>query len=566
MKKITVTIALIASLITATACDGITGREEEIDKDVTTLYVENFTGGFGVEWLEKIEKRFESEYSTYYNEDNGKTGVNIEIVEGKTGGSALVSSVNKGMSDVFFTENVFYSDLVSSGAAMDITDLVKQSNSDNKTIESKLNEQQQNYYGTIGKDGKQHYYALPHYTSYSGLSYNVDVFNEYNLFLEGNPDKAYKATKNGDYYSFTNLDGILSYGPDGKHGTDDDGLPATFEEFFAVMTEIKEKSVVPFMWSGQWVGGYFGWYLEALSAAIDGLENTKLQYSFDGTATTIIDHFDDSENPVLKPPTTITNNNGYEAFHTEGRYYALKFFEHILSDSANWGTQANSGTHGHIDAQTDYLVSYYGGDSTKKPVAMMLEGSWWYNEAREFGVMDYLAGRGVKEKDINVRYMPWPKLSDEQVGDRQTLVSSMYSVGFIKSAIAKEKEDIAKKFLMYCYTDESLQEFTQTTSTMKALQYEITPAQYDAMSNYAKSIYDVHSAETTDIVYPFSQNPIYTSSASSLAGNTIFVTTKYANAYTAMKNDKMKAKTYYENMMELYTEKSWQKYSEYFNK
>ena len=60
---------------------------------------------------------------------------------------------------------------------------------------------------------------------------------------------------------------------------------------------------------------------------------------------------------------------------------------------------------------------------------------------------------------------------------------------------------------MFCYTDESLDKFTQISGVRRAIKYDVTAT--DSLSNYAKSIVDLKKSENTDVIYMVSDNPLY---------------------------------------------------------
>ena len=206
------------------------------DDGRTKLLVYNFDGGVGTDWLYAAEKRFEELYADDVFEE-GKVGVNVEVLPGK----AAQDSVASQPYDVFFTESVFYNDLVVQGAVLDITDIVTtpltgvKGCNETGTIEDKLFPEQKAALTAL--DGK--YYVLPHYECYSGISYDRDLFNEEKLFIQ----------EGGGY---TNLNGNLSVGPDGIRGSYDDGLPSSYEEFFALLKRMDQKDVTPFIYTGEY--------------------------------------------------------------------------------------------------------------------------------------------------------------------------------------------------------------------------------------------------------------------------------------------------------------------------
>ena len=147
-------------------------------------------------------------------------------------------------------------------------------------------------------------------------------------------------------------------------------------------------------------------------------------------------------------------------------------------------------------------------------IAMIMEGNWWENEAKDVFTMAVNAygeeyGRNVRR----IGYMPYPKATEAEVGDGITVMDTHYSLGFINANCEGVKLDLAKKFLKFAYTDESLAEFTVITNTPKALEYELEDADKEKMSYFGRSIWDIK--ENSSFVYPYSTNSVYLNHQSS---------------------------------------------------
>lgn len=560
-------IKFVAVALTAILMMGVVGcspsgfNGEEIDETKTQLYVSNYAGGMGSTWLDEVKKRFEADYADY--ELNGKKGVQIIPDNHRNAGHATVMTANSSIFEVFFNERAFYYDMVAGNLTLDITDVVTETNTDGKTIESKMTAEQRDFFGYKKADGA-HYYALPHYGPFNGMYYNRDVFRDYELYMEGDPDNGYRALKDGRYYVYTdgrNKD-VLSAGPDDVHGTEDDGLPATYEQFYALLNEMVQVGVTPFTASGQYLGMYAGWYLESLMADYEGFDQMMLQVTFDGTAKNLVKSIN---NGVVEKqaPVEITPANGYKVYETAGRYHALNFFEHLLADSNYYSEKITSGSHSHTVAQSDFLRSYYEKGSFDKPIAMFIEGGWWMNEVRDYGTIKRLEDRGVSLNDINVAYMPWPKVDESELKGnetRTTLLSSINAVGFIKSSIDTSKIELAKAFLKYCYTDYELEQFSVNSDVMRALNYTISPEAYNKMSNVGKSYYDKYKSDKTDIVYPYSSNPVYIAGAAEIDPWMTFETSSYSSCIRPFRLKEISAQAYFNGITSLHNAASWKKY------
>ena len=110
------------------ACGESTGE----DPTKTTLYISNFNGGVGSDWLEAAEKEFETMYADVSFQE-GRTGVDIRILKNKENGLSLINDLAKKTGEVFFTEQVNYYDFVREGLFEEITDIMTEPNVSKKT-------------------------------------------------------------------------------------------------------------------------------------------------------------------------------------------------------------------------------------------------------------------------------------------------------------------------------------------------------------------------------------------------------------------------------------------------
>ena len=78
-------------------------------------------------------------------------------------------------------------------------------------------------------------------------------------------------------------EGTKANGPDGKPNTYDDGLPATFAEFYALCDYMTTVGVTPFVLPGSIVACET-LMLYQLYADYEGRDNFLLNYTFDGEA------------------------------------------------------------------------------------------------------------------------------------------------------------------------------------------------------------------------------------------------------------------------------------------
>ena len=127
-KSIINLIAVVAFGATlATGCKPATfvpgGDSQQMDKSKTILYASNFNGAYGYKWLQEAAKRYEELHKDDVYQE-GKKGVQIWIDNNKDGASSLIAGMSSNRDDIFFTENAYFYDIVRSGYALDLTDIV----------------------------------------------------------------------------------------------------------------------------------------------------------------------------------------------------------------------------------------------------------------------------------------------------------------------------------------------------------------------------------------------------------------------------------------------------------
>ena len=504
---------------------------EEIDISRTQLYVSNHSGGYGSDWLYAAKERFEELYKDYPGE-NGKKGVQI-YVDVEDNKSLTSAQILAGRSEIYFTEYASYFDMVAEGALDDITEVYTKSldefgDPDGKTLLDKLTAEQKEYF--LMPDGK--YYAVPHYSGYYGFTYDADLFDTYGYYFK---DGA--VTEGVDPTDENELDKIFikpnsndkkSAGPDGEYNTYDDGLPTTYEEFFLLCEHIIDAHQIPVTWSGNNYTQYTRGLASSLAVEAVGADEFKLNFTFDGTATTL-GKVEGGEFVYDTTPTKITEANGYELYRSAGNYYALSFIEKLVTK--NNGTNVylaknalNSG-YSFSDAEEHFLKSRSDGE----PIAMLMEGMYWQTEAQgTFTSMANSMGEEYSRQKRNLKFMPLPKptkeIADAAIEQSKTnggkvhsILDSMLSIGYVKKNISESKRQLAYDFLRFVNTDESLVEFNKIAGMPKALEYTVPDDDYKELSVFGKSIYDIKKQAT--YIYSISKKDIYVQNQSRFARN-----------------------------------------------
>ena len=481
-------------IISGTAC-GI-GEREEVNEDAAVLNVINYDGGVGHAWLDAVIERFEAKHAdAKYVE--GKNGVDINVLNTKT---VTFEGLNTSEYSVYFAQGVRFNELQAMGRLLNISDIVTEKAENGKSIESKMSEKLSD--ALKGYDGE--YYVLPHYQSFDGVTYNKTVFDENNFYFAAEKTD-YVSAKEGDpAYGFVkNADCKKTCGPDGEFDTEDDGLPSSVEEFKRLCEYMKAKSVTPFIYYGGNNGeAYRNKLINALWVSLEGYEGATAQFSFDSgeSKSRIVTGFNGGK-PVSELK-TIKSENMTDVYQQESKFYALDFFEYVFKNENNYHSASVNSVYSHTDIQKLFL---------KDSVGMLLEGTYWENEARSSGTFEIYKDL----KNVETRCMPLPIQGTGSVaegrGRKPVMIDTLNAYAFINANTQSKFGDgivkLAKDFLKFCYTDESLAEFTQKSSVSKNLRYSLSDEQASALTNYGKSMWNLKNGGL--VVTPISDNVIF---------------------------------------------------------
>ena len=540
------------SLFTVAACGG----GDDPNKDKATLYVYSFTSGFGEEWLTSLITDYEEKMKDVIIGD--KVGIHVKPTAEK---SDVDGAQMAGRDEVvYFLEQQDYYDLVAKNYIADITPAITAVNPyDGKTLESKMFQGQKDYFARQ-INGETRYYAYPHYFTSFGIVYDVELFDEKGYyFADGYSEDA------GYENMFVEKSGApKTAGPDGQKGTTDDGLPTTYQEFLWLCDYIANVgNDNPLIWSGEHRDSYLSHFLNALATDYEGYDQMMLNYSFDGTATSL-GKIKDGAFVKDAEPTVIDGLNGAELARQAGKYYALDFYSDLYAKNyiKNDETKKTlySSTFSHLSAQDEFLMP------TGKRSAMLLDGSWWQMEATEtFNHMGATNAANSKQ-NRKLGWMPLPKHEDK-VGEKSTMYDIMYPLCVMKSGLNPESWEYkyALDFIQFANSDEQLAKFTQITGCTKALNYTLTGAQYDGLSYYGKSYYDQY--KKSDIVFPYHNNLLFANNQlafQSLAPDAhtspLYRSTEYETCFVAAIEKGKTAEKYFSGMYDYFKELTiWKK-------
>ena len=512
MKKIGV--VLLASLLALGSVGSFgCGRGDgiKIDKDKTQLYVATFDGGYGRAWLDAVGARFEEAYAGVSFE-SGKTGVQVLIkADRELTQQSLVNNLSGDLYEVFFTEAVNYYDLQSRGLLYDISEAITKplnydfqsgttvSGQEEVSIQDKMRAVHSEYFQA--DDGK--YYGMPFYEANYGIVYDIDLFESELLY--------FAAEDEGDEDGFIlDEETPRSNGPDGEFGTSDDGLPATYDDFFKLCDTMVSKKITPITWTGA-TPTYVNTIAEALQADYEGEKNMRVNYTFDGTTVDLIEAINPDGTLELYNE-SITYENGYLSWTRQpGKYYGLKFIERLTSNENYFSKSDVIGDYyDQVTAQNAFILDKFIPGS--KPIAMLVDGSWWHNEAEELfkaATKKY----GVKASSENRRFgfMPLPKATPDKVGEPSTVLETNSSICFVNGNLNTKKDKLVKEFIQFCHTNESLEEFTSITYSCKPYEYEMAEEKVNAMPYWGQELYRLHNE--AHFISNYSKHPLYKQNA-----------------------------------------------------
>ena len=477
-------------------------------KDV--LYIYNQAGADGSVWLENAAKRFEEAYADV-SFSEGKVGVQV-IVLGTTNAQDITNSMQTSGYQLYFARpNESVWELTQMGLLADISDVVcERLDGEDKSIKDKMHAATRSSCMDGGK-----YYALPNYESYAGLTYDVDLFEKENLFFADGETSDYYDSQFGTAYFVQSEYDRKTCGPDGIYDTQDDGLPSSLVEFLILCDYMKQgKDITPFTFAGAYPY-YSNMLVSALWASLAGADEMKAMYTLDsnGTEIDVITGWYDDETPTVER-VVITPDNAYKLYDSMARYYATAILE--IAENEGWfSDRSYQGSCTHKDAQSEFILN---GISGREEIGMLIEGSWWHNEATTYNIFQDYAVLSGSGEERNLAWMSLPTQVYDSVtegnGREQTLVNAVSSYAFINANLDETAENICKEFLKFLYTDEELQYFTQETGMRKAVDYDMTENQLSEMDTFQQSLYAV--CRDSKVVYEVMNNYTYIANRATL--------------------------------------------------
>ena len=265
----------------AVGCDREQGEKFDATKSLLNIGVMN--AGMGLAWAEESVKDFEEFYKDTVFED-GKKGVDV-VIDGckdEFVPTALRATMAGYKNAIYFVNQSDYDGYIADGLLADITETVNEKiydeNGDLASVTNKpatqsiIDTMQEAFQGRQERNGK--YCGVPWCSAVNGIVYDADLFdrNAYYFDANGNMGKTQADIDAGD----------CGPGPDGKMGTTDDGMPATYNDFLRLLKKMKtEDGVTPFTWAGTEYQRRYAY--ESIWANYEGYDDHMLNFTFNGT-------------------------------------------------------------------------------------------------------------------------------------------------------------------------------------------------------------------------------------------------------------------------------------------
>ncbi len=451
MLKTVLCLTLCCSSLTAVGCFGGGGGGDSSlsggtpdSPDSVDFNVGVYDGGLGSTWLQIVGNAFE-EYCKDMTFEGGKKGINFKVTAAGTerfGTSALSNNISADteICDVVFTAED-YRTFVNNGVCLEITDIVSTAiygadgnlaaTGATTSIYDKMDPYFQDCYAINGK-----YYGLPFEDSVMGLIYDKDLFTQ----------KGWE-------------------------------LPTEMDDFYDLLDIMVSQNVIPFTWAN--VDFYWPSLTASVYAQYEGADSVKQDMFYNGTYK----------------GETITEANAYKLADKTGYLKAYEFLRAISKKEYIYKQAFANGTT-QTQAQADFLTSVLKAQEPGgKRIAMLLDGDWWENEAKEtFRQMggDYAYGKR------NFEMFPIPTMEGQTSTKRTLYGFSGGDACFINKNT--DLPELSKLFLKFFAQNSSLATFTAQTGSCLAYDYTVSPEQYNDLTTFAKSIYDLRRDPNVEIV------------------------------------------------------------------
>ena len=342
----------------------------------------------------------------------------------------------------------------------------------------------------------------------------------------------------------------LTKGTDGVEGTYDDGLPETYEQFKELLAKIRQAQMIPFIQTDMLGFDQMEFTAEAIWAQYDGYENYKTGVTYSGTYTS-----PSNPNKVVK----VTPETGYKVYTEncmEGREKAMQFLTEVFNNPANMyqGTGIS-----HTDAQAIWLTSH----NMQNPIAMLLDGDWWENEARRAFVEDSnVNGEEYAYGNRTFRLMPVPAFEgqDESSNGKHFFARKMVNVVYAVKQADETKKQGVMEFLRAFASEKNCVNYTSCNGGRLAYDYTVSDEVKAKLTPFSRNIFEIFEDENTTIVNPDlleKESPFI--NPPDRWRNMTIAGTAYNNPLSAFKDGNVTVAQYMQSVCAAYDAESWAK-------
>ena len=395
--NVTICFAILLSLLSGCHRNGNTNSTNTIKH----LTIEYYDKAYGDKWIEEIAQA--------YKTANPDVSISLKADSRLDQNANSIVESYKNVPDIIFVPNTNWENWASKGYIEDLTSLFNTKVDNNTTLKNKI---QPDYLTHCELNGR--YWIVPWEDGVAGLLYNVDMFNNNNW-----------------------------------------SVPATMQDFYNLLPQIKAAGIVPLAWSGDnlgdWKNAINAWW--AQTEGRDGMTD-YLQ--------------------MASP----------EVYHEQGRLDALQLYANLIRDKSLSMDDA---------LQSDQQKARNMFFDSKS--AMMLGGSWIKGQM----------GNSFPE-NFNIGIMRFPSVDNA----KESSINVSVSGGFAAIPSMSKNKDLAKNFLLFMSTDKMLDLYTSVTSSPRPFVYNTTGIKN--LDNLGKSVLNIW--QTKDNLYMFSSNPLYYSAFS----------------------------------------------------
>lgn len=554
MKKL---IALLACCVMAFGLVGC--GEDDPYANTTVLNIPYVASGFGTDGTEDFKNYLEEKYKDHSFAE-GKKGLHIELLSE----SVQVSAKKNDGYDIYNVNNIpnNIDSYVGTGLVINLDEIISEPydpvevNGEIKMLSIKdkieMNSPLIAAKSQLWVNGvSQGYYSVPATEFYPGITFDVQTFKRYGLYLADPEDEGaieHESTLIGKSFYFIdsngkdnfNSDVVKSAGPNGISGDEDDGLPATIEEFIALCEYCVDVQGVKALNVSGKHADYKNFIMEGIYTALLGPQQAETQYAFDGGDFEIVIGFEDeplfpgldaegvdeSLKEIKKPITKtikLNENNGYYVTWSAAKYYAMALAEILYRNDYFFGNATNT----NADQRTvmyDLIFSGYTSRSAKdKQVAMLIESSFWYTEADVAGYHQEFQEQFPDQRITRqYQFMALPvALDDSQASadylekyneDRvNTLVDHFSSATYISETCDKEenpeKYAAAKVYLQEKYSNERLNVSHARSGCKTSVYYTLEADTVSQLPDYFQRLTKL--TEKSEVVYYASTSPVF---------------------------------------------------------